>query len=65
MMGTATLVGSVIGRYLSGNSMYSYLEYHIYIDFGYFIGGFIGAGLGSILKWNKNEEKYEILTKSK
>jgi len=56
-MGIAALIGSIIGRIIKGNIIYSYW-YHIM----FFLVSFIVTTLFSMSSWNNNEKKYKELT---
>jgi len=59
-MGMAALIGSIIGRIIKGNIIYSYW-YHIV----FFLVSFIGNILICINSWNNNEKKYKELINNK
>lgn len=62
---TAGLVGFFIGILIKeGNFTPSLTEFYSYIYIGVFFGIFIGSGVGSLAKWNRNEEKYNNLIKN-
>jgi hypothetical protein len=58
----AGVVGSFIGIFIKeGNFFHSLAEYYVCIYMSVFLGLF--GGIGSLLKWSRNEEKYNKLVK--
>lgn len=65
IMGLVMFVSSMFGRLIAnGFSIFS-MEYYWDMPLASFIGGFIGGVFGSKIRWNKNEEKYNVLINRK
>ncbi|MFZ5969835.1 MAG: hypothetical protein ACOYVK_21965 [Bacillota bacterium] len=65
MMGTVLLLFSVVKGVIKGNFIDSLIKYDIYIYLTYLIGGLVGGGIGSLIRWNINEKKYNSLISRK